>query len=343
MKKTFQPAWRLLGMLALALASTSASAQQGNGETVRIQSFPGGSNIHAVIANAKGFCAKRNIKCEIRNIASAPLAAQALMGKSVDVINTSIDLVVANVAAGADLVIIATDAPNQIFTITHRPDMSGPNQAAGYPAMVRDWKGMRIGVGARGGASEVIFNLMLKDAGLQPSDVTFVGVGGPSTHYSALVNKQIDVSVTFPPMGQMCAHMKGCVVALDTAKGEGPAVLRSMAGANFPYASRREWVDNNPKLAQAYLATMLEADAWLKDPKNFAELESIYEPLLDFGPHIPEPKVLRRTILQDSVARRTNQLKTDRAAVVASIEFTAANKLSNGPVDAKRLVWDQAP
>lgn len=343
MNQPFHASSRLLASLVLAAASSMALAQQGAGETLRIQSFPGGSNIHAVVANAKGLCQKRNFKCEIRNIASAPLAAQALMGKSVDVINTSIDLVVANVAAGADLVIIATDVPDQIFSITHRPDLAGPNRAAGYPAMVRDWKGLKVGVGARGGASEVIFNLMLKDAGLQPGDVTYVGVGGPASHYSALANKQIDVSVTFPPIGQMCAHLKGCVVAIDTAKGQGPAVLRSMSGANFPYAARREWVDANPRLAQAYLATMQEAEAWFKDPKNFAELESIYEPLLDFGPGVPDPKALRRTILQDAVARRTNALKTDRVAVVASIEFTAANKLSSGPVDAKRLVWEQAP
>jgi NitT/TauT family transport system substrate-binding protein len=338
------PSIRQLLATALAIGtSVGAAAQTGSGETLRIHSYPGGSNMHAVVAVAKGFCEKRNFKCEIKNVASAPLASQALMGKSIDVVNTSIDLVVTNVAAGADLVVVAMDIPDQIFAVTHRADLEVPNQAAGYPAMVKDWKGKRIGVGARGGASEVIFTLMLKDAGMSPSDVTYVGVGGPAGHYSAMLNKQIDVSVTFPPIAQLCAHMKGCTLALDIAKGQGPAALKSMSGANFPYIMRREMVDANPKLVKAYVDATLEADTWMRDPRNFAELETMYETLLDFGPNVPDQKTLRRTILTDALSRRTNALKTNRAAIQPSIDFAVANKLSTGQVDAKRLVWDQAP
>jgi len=340
---THSPFLRRALALSLAAASAGANAQTAAGETLRIHSFPGGSNLHAIVAQAKGFCEKRKFKCEVKNIASAPLAAQALIGKSIDVVNTSIDLVIANVAAGAELMVVATDLPDQIFAVTQRADLETPNKAAGYPAMVRDWKGKRIGVGARGGASEVIFNLILKDAGLSPSDVTYVGVGAPPGHYSAMVAKQIDVSVTFPPIAQLCAHMKGCTVSLDMAKGEGPAALKAMSGINFPYIMRREMVEANPKLVKAYIDATLEADAWMKDPKNFAELEAIFEPMLDFGPSVPDQKALRRAILQDQLARRTNNVKTNRAAIQPAIDFAVANKLSTGPVDANRLVWDQAP
>ena len=47
--------------------------------------------------------------------------------------------------------------------------------------MMKDFKGKKIGVAARGTSSENISTTCSRDAGLKPEDVTYVAIGNPVT------------------------------------------------------------------------------------------------------------------------------------------------------------------
>jgi NitT/TauT family transport system substrate-binding protein len=73
-------------VLAASLAQAAAQTPRANGETLVIQNYASTTgNMHAIIANEKGFCEKYNFKCEIRAINSTSLGLQALVGKTIDI------------------------------------------------------------------------------------------------------------------------------------------------------------------------------------------------------------------------------------------------------------------
>jgi NitT/TauT family transport system substrate-binding protein len=88
--------------------------------------------------------------------------------------------------------------------------LSAPNASKGYPAIMQDLEGEKIGVLVRGGDAEFQFILMLQKAGLKADDVSFVAVGAPNTSYPALISGQVDAVMSFEPQGTMCELMKTC-------------------------------------------------------------------------------------------------------------------------------------
>lgn len=341
--------WDTLIVLAIAVLPLAAGAQiqpnaKANGETLRIQ-YIGGSlaNYQAIIAERKGFCQQHGFKCEIKAIAAGPLALQALIGNSVDVALTGTDTAVASIARGGDLLIVATLRQVSPFSVAARSDVPLPNRAKGYPAIMQDFKGRKVGVTTRGAATETNFHALLAGAGLQPTDVTFVSVGGPPTGFQALtVGKQVDFLSMFEPIPTLCAGTKACEVIIDLTKGDGPPVLTAMNGAIIALLMRREMVESNPRLAHAYVAAMSAATKWARDPANFEEVLKIYEPMISFG-SAPNADAMRRNLVRTEIHTSSPGMETSRPALKAIVDFALAYKVISEPIDPARLIWKEAP
>jgi NitT/TauT family transport system substrate-binding protein len=334
----------LMGALAIASLAATASAQtpRANGETLNIQNYAGTTgNMHAVIAQKKGFCEKYNFKCEVRTLNSGTLGLQALVGKTIDIAQTGTELTAATGESG--LVLVGLSLPAVVLSVSVRADVPLPNRAKGYPEMMKDFKGLKIGTTARGSGGEVIFNAMLRDAGMPSSDVTYVAVGGPATAYTTMVvGKQVDAAVLFQPLTQLCAFNKTCATVIDMTVGEGPKSVKDMTGASVVFVARREMADSNPNLMAAFYAAFRDAAAWFNDPANFEELVKIYTPLISFG-DLPGADQLRRDWIKSVITAYSTDLKIDRAAVKSILDFYAENKMFDKPVDPAKLVWDKAP
>jgi ABC-type nitrate/sulfonate/bicarbonate transport system substrate-binding protein len=331
-------------VLATSLGQAAAQTPRANGETLVIQNYASTTgNMHAIIAKKKGFCEKYNFKCEIRAINSTSLGLQALVGKTIDITQGGADLVGAAVAAGAEVVIVGTSLPANILSISVRNDVPMPSREKGYPAIMNDFKGRRIGVSARGSSSERYFNAMLKDAGLKPEDVTYVAVGAPSTTYTALaVGKQIDAAIMFQPLTQICQFNKTCETIIDMTIGEGPKSLQATIGANIVFAARKEMVESNPKLMEAFYAAMTDAAAWLRDPQNFDELVKVYTPMISFG-EMAGADEMRRNWIRSVIPAYSQDLKVKVSALQELMDFSLENNIIDVKVDAKKVLWDKAP
>src|SRR5262249_21219697 len=186
-RNQFAKAWLAAAMAAGLASGVAAEAPKANGETLKIQNYSGTTgNMHAIVAKAKGFCEKYNFHCEPTTINSTSLGLQALVGKSIDVTQGGSDLLAASILAGADIRIIGLSLPNNVLAVAVRNDVPLPHRKDGYPAIMQDFKGKKIGVAARGTSSEKYFNMMLGEVGLKPEDVTYVAIGNPVTGYAAL-------------------------------------------------------------------------------------------------------------------------------------------------------------
>lgn len=331
-------------LAALLPVAAGAQAPRANGETLTLQNYAGTTgNMHAVVAAKKGFCDKYNFKCEIKTINSSILGIQTVVGKSLDVAQTGTGLVAASNAAGTDLVIVANSLPGSVTFVAARADVPFPNKAKGYPAVMADFKGLKIGTTARGSAEELFFNVMLKDGGLTPSDVTFVAVGGPATAYTSMVvGKQVDAVIIFEPVKALCNFTKACSVIVDMTEGQGPQIVKDIYGSGVPLVMRREFADGNPALMKAFYAAMTDAATWFNDPKNFDELVEIYKPLITFG-DMPGGDELRKTWIKSIIGAYSKDLKVSRDAVKASIAFNTSVGLLTKPMDVNQVLWDKAP
>ena len=184
---------------------------------------------------------------------------------------------------------------------------------------------------------------MLRDAGLQPSDVTYVAVGGPATAYTSMVvGKQVDAVMIFEPLKALCNHTKLCKMVVDLTIGEGPDIARRVEGAGVVLVARRDYVEANPALITAYYAAMKDAAAWMQDPANFEELVQIYTPLIGFG-DIPGADDLRRSWIKSTIPLYSKELKVSRDAVKSTIAFGVEYKTLEKSVDVAKIVWDKAP
>lgn len=333
-----------LVLIAWALAgSAAAQTPRANGETVKVHHFLGSiGNMHGFVAARKGFCEKYNFHCELVSIPSALTAVQTVVGGSLDVAQGGIEMTAAAVNAGADVVIAGISTANAVLFISARADVPLPNRAKGYPAVMADFKGLKVGVPARGAAGEVYLNVMLKDGGLSPSDVTVVGVGGPQTAYTSMVvGKQVDAAVTFSPGKELCEANKSCVTVVDMTRGEGPALFRTPSASSVILVVRRQWADSNPALMAAFYAAMKDAAMWIHDPANFDALVDLYRPNLKID--VPDPDALLKSWVKNSVENYPLDLAVNRDGVKAALDFAIANKMLDKSVDVSRLVWDKAP
>lgn len=333
-------------LLALvALCSGSAFSQDkvmANGETVRIQEYPG-AILHLTqwVAADKGFCADHGIVCEMVQIPSGPLALQALAAGSLEVSFASTEVTMQAASRGNDVQVIVGHSPDNIYTLSVHKDVPLPNKDKGYPDMIQDLKGLKVGVTARGAGTELQARALLAGAGISPDDVTYVAVGSPGTAYPTFLARQIDAAMMFEPFATICRLQGSCVDVVDLAKGEGPKELAALNGAFETYAARRDYIEENPQVVDAFIAAMTEATAWVNDPDNLDELIDVVSKHFKFGDDIENPdEVLRELVRQTAPLYGVT---VDRDAVEAFSDYLIEHELITEPVSSETFVYEKAP
>lgn len=302
----------LAATLTVAGLSWGAHAQQ---QTVRIQDYPGIVGTLTRVAVEKGYCEQAGIKCTIQVINSSPLGIQTLLAKGIDVSLGNIETALQAVQKGAELRVIASSLKSAPFMLAVGNHTPWPNLQRGYPELVKDLKGRKIGVTARGSAAEFQARLMLRDAGLEEKDVTFVAVGAPLTGYAALANAQVDALLSFLPIDGFCDVLKTCTMAVQPHKGEGPKQLtRLNNGSGAVYIVRSDYLQSNPETVKAFLSALTMAGNFARDEKNLPELLAItkkYSPIA-----LPQGDAILTSSLANFQAGFTTTLGDDAQASV---------------------------
>ena len=329
------------GAIALALlcASGTAASAQGKGETVKIQDYPGIGNMLFRIALSKGYCEAHGIKCQLQMITSGPLGAQALLAKSIDVGFFPPEVLINASIKGAALKIILSGATLNVFHIVIRNDLEAPNVAKGYPALMTDLKGKKIGVPARGSGGELQFRLLAEAAGLKADEFTFVAVGGPDTSYGALISRQIDASMTFEPSGSMCDVLKTCKTVFRGSETKEPAVIARTNGASSNMVVRQEAIEKAPHIQDALIAAAKDAEAFLQDPKNFDEALKIAQSYFKFN--MPKGDEVMEASLRTAIP--AYKAGVSRSALEQIADNMLAAKQIEVRFDTSELLYRNAP
>lgn len=328
------------GVIATVFAVFSCSAlAQGKGETVRIQDYPGIGNMLFRIAATKGYCAKHGITCRLQMIATGPLGAQALLAKSIDVAFIGPEIQINAILKGAALKAILGGATGNPFLIVIRNDLDAPNADKGYPAFMADLKGRKIGVPARGAVAELIFIQLAQKAGLKAEDFTFVAVGAPNTAYGALISKQVDAEMSFPPSQSLCDVLKTCrTIWRGYRSKETPWVLATN-GANVNMVVTKEMIDEHPDVVDALIAAAEDAEAFIQQPRNYPEVLGIAESYFKFS--MPRGDEVMDAALKEAIP--FYKAAISRPALKAIADNMLATKQIAAPFDTSTLVYAKAP
>lgn len=262
----------LLVMGVLANAVVMAQTTPAIGETVRIQKYPGVVSLLAIVAADKGYCNKHGLNCVLVNNPSSVVGLQALLSGGLDVASPAVAAALQLAAKGSPVRFIgnAWQRNPYEFAVGNQGDM--PKDLS---AMMHTLKGKKIGVTTRGSGPEYALKSFLHEAGMKESDVTIVAVGAPDMAYASLVNKQIDATVSYPPLGALCEVMKTCRIYAMLSRGEWPKELNLLDGAQLPLVVRGDYAAKNPKVIKSLRSAFKDAEAFIQTSANFDELTGI--------------------------------------------------------------------
>jgi NitT/TauT family transport system substrate-binding protein len=327
----FQALGVLFGAAVGLLTPASASAQ----ELVRVQDYPGLGNLMLRVAIANKTCEKHGIKCEQRVIPAAPLGLQTMLAGDIEVAFGPPEVVIQAASKGADVRILGNGARGAIFFLVAGNHLETPSAAKGYPAVMQDFKGKKIGVTARGSGAEFQLVDLLKGAGMSAADITMVAVGAPNTALPALVNKQVDAVMAFEPMGGFCEVLKSCRIVVNMRNGEGPADLLAVADAGSVLTVRTDLIQKRPKAVAGFIAAMKETEVFMQNPANYDAVLKVSQD--SFKIDIPKGPDVVANVLKNSLP--AYRFAMEPKAVQAAANYLLASKQLEAAQDTSRLIY----
>ena len=332
---------RALAAATATLLALPAAQAQGKGETVKFQDYPGLGNMLVRVAAAKGFCERAGIKCETQFIPAAPLGAQAMLAKSIDSFMGPAEVMNNAILKGSKMRMVTGGAVTVVLQFMVGNHVDAPNAGKPFPAFMQDMKGKKIGVTARGAATETWTVWMLNKAGMKADDVTFVAVGGPNTAYGALISKQIDAAMVFEPMGSMCEVTKTCKLVYTAATDKEPAEIYAMNGGGVGNIFTQEYIDKNPHVIDAVIRALKDADAFINNPANFDEAVKIANQFFKFD--MPKGDDILRTSLHKAINAGAYRVAINRKAMQAGQDLLVATKQLEKAVPLADMLHDKLP
>jgi NitT/TauT family transport system substrate-binding protein len=248
------------------------------------------------VAEAKGFFAKHGLDAQLVYFRSGAETTTAVVSGSCEFGALATEHVTQVRDQGLRVKAIVANLTDSPYTLIVRKDVPLPSAGQGYPHVIRDLKGLRLGITGRGASTDFTLRFLLKEGGLDPGkDVTIIATGGVGTTLAALAKGDIQGFLAFEPIQSQAIHGLGLAKpVIDIRKGEGPKLLHDYAYNSM--VAKEEYLEAHPETARRLVAAVLEAQRFLADPQNFEETVKIAEKYFE-----GIDRTILRRILQDSI------------------------------------------
>jgi NitT/TauT family transport system substrate-binding protein len=250
----------LLSVLVSGLVSPVRG--QSRGEKTKVNLAVAGKAsfyyLPLVVAEQLGFFEAEGIALEIIDFPSSVRAQQALTSGNADVV------------CGAFEHLINLHSKHQyvqsFVALGRAPQMAMGVSIKNMPNYRRlaDLRGKKIGIAAPGTGTNIMANLLLQRAGLQQSDVSYIGVGMTTGAISAIRSGQIDAICNLEPaMTQL--ELKGDIkIIADSRTLRG---TQAVFGGDMPGAclfALPDYIQKNRLVVQALSNAIVRALKWLQ-------------------------------------------------------------------------------
>ena len=143
----------------------------------------------------------------------------------------------------------------------------------------QDCVGKKIGVPGLGAFLHVTFRAWLKDQGVDYRKVNFVEAAFPQ-HADLLRGGSVDAVVSADPfMSRITESGAGYVASYySTFLPEGNQTI--------VHAARRDWAEKHPQAVRAFRESLVEAAAFMQQPKNDAKVRAIIGKYIKLPPDV---------------------------------------------------------
>jgi NitT/TauT family transport system substrate-binding protein len=199
------------------------------------------------LAKEAGILKKHGLELEIILITGGPLAMQALVAKSVDIITTSATVFLHGFVEGADVKIVAGVNNRFPYTFFTRPNITAPAQL----------KGKLLGITRYGSTDELATRMALEQFGLNPkTEVKLIQGGGSAARINALLAGGIDATSLISGVSHV-AKKAGMNPLLDFAEKE---IDYQMTGV----VARGDYLKNNSDTLKRFMRAYIETIRYYK-------------------------------------------------------------------------------
>ena len=204
-----------------------------------------------MVADAQGFFQKHGLNAKVFYIEGSPTATAALVGNSIEILETGPVAAIQAQLKGQDVVVLAIHIPYPNFRLVAMPNIRD----------IDDLKGKIIGVSQPGSVDDIVTRELLKKKGLMPGkDVKILYVKSNPAKVSALSSNLVG-AVTLSPLIYQEAR----------AVGGHELVNFKELGIVYPLdgiESTRRFVKERRDLVVAYLKAYVEAIRFIKSRPN---------------------------------------------------------------------------
>jgi ABC-type nitrate/sulfonate/bicarbonate transport system substrate-binding protein len=230
--------------------------------------------VPAYVAKDLGIYDKHGLNVTLMDFRAAPDATAALFSGAVDLMSNSPGNMMLVNSRGRDLVTIIDNYPAHVWSIVTGKDVATPNKAAGYPAMIRDLKGKKIGVPAIGSDGHNFARRFFKDAAMDPEkDATFLAVGLGPDAVAAFKAGQLDAVMAIEPVQTVLENLGGKVL-LDLMVDK--TIPEFATWTSSVYHSTKAHADKNAEMMRRFQAAQEAAIAFVRDPANAEKVAAIW-------------------------------------------------------------------
>ena len=262
---------------ALAAASAAAalpSRAQSNPKIVF--GYTAVSDFASVfVAAEEGYFKKRNLDVELKFIPLNSTIPAALQSDSLQIGGPTPSVFLQAVDGGLDLVLVAGGGLTS-KTITGFGLVARAGSGIKNP---QDCVGKKIGVPGLGAFLHVTFRAWLKESGVDYRKVNFVEASFPQ-HADLLRGGSVDAVVSADPfMSRITESGAGYVASYYST-------FLPENNQTIVHAAKREWVTKNPAAARAFRESLVEAAAFMQQPKNDPKVRAAIGKYIKLPPEV---------------------------------------------------------
>jgi NitT/TauT family transport system substrate-binding protein len=255
-------------MVATALVGGTRAAEPVEKKNIEIGTASLGlTYLPVIIANRKGYFKDEGLNVEIAAFSGGSKALEALMGGSLDLVSGAYSNTLTMAAKGQKLVEFVEQirCPGFAIEVSKRkmPTYKSP----------ADLKGLNIGVSAPGSSTHMVLNFVLNKNGVNPGDVSVIGVGTSSGAVAAMKAGQIDAIINSDPVTTILTENGD---AQDVVDMRSPQTSEAVFGGPYPEASvytTADFIRRNPHTVQAVTNAVVRAERWMAQatPEQIAD------------------------------------------------------------------------
>ena len=328
----------LFGFLPL-LASAQASCAKIS--PVRVQEWTGDIiNLVPWVADAKGIFKKHCLDVKMVPLVGGPASLTALVNRTIEYANGAMDSPMRARIRGVDVRMTANMYKENWSVLVARKGLELPHLSEGYPGMMQDFVGKKIGVTQLAATTEAYTKSAFEGAKLNPDSATYVAVGGVATAVPALRGGTVDAAMMFGTGPELAEALGVGKIVLDFRKGVGPEPLRALRGATLSWAAFGPYIDENPEAVAQFTAANNEAITWILDPKNRDEVYKIVGAKMPLPDSLPNSEETLKRIVDVNASLLAPDIP--KSAVDGYNHYLIFLKQMTKPIPYDELVWKTA-